>query len=314
VRLARAALIGVAAWASTAAAAPPTLIALAPGAGGAEDDARTAIAIGPGGDVYAPDGKGAWIHRAPITTAAPLTAAGRAGDAVVALGDGVVYRLADNGWSALRLVQHGKAVLGAGPRALAAVGRQVFALDAMTQGEPTKLIAAPGAVIALAARDNAAVVVTDTAAFRVETRPGKPSKLVAVPGVPRTARWISDRWAILDRGALDVPASKLTRWPSGLAIGVATVTADDALAAIATTHAGLELVTVRAGTLTRDPLAAGLAPGATAVGIVVDRAGRAAVALADGRIAVRDKAGWTIAQVTDEPSAARPGAGPALSR
>jgi hypothetical protein len=249
------------------------------------------------------------VHRAPITTAGPLTAVGRAGDTVVALGDGVVYRLANNGWSALRLVQHGKAVLGVGPRALAAIGRQVFALDTMTQGEPTKLVTAPAPVVALAGGGKAAVILTDSAAFRVE--PGKP-KLAPVAGVPRGARWISDRWVILDRGALDVPANKLTRWPTGLAIGVAAVTADDALVAIATTHAGLELVTVRAGAVAHEPIV-GVAPGAIAVGVVVDRAGRAAVALADGRIAVRDPA-WTIAQVSDEPPTAHPGAGPAMSR
>lgn len=314
---ARAAVIAVAAWASSVAAAPATLVALVPGSGGATDDARKAIAIGPGGDVYEPDGKGAWVHRAPVATADPLTAAGRAGDAVVALGDGVVYRLADNGWSAMRLVQHGKAVLGTGPRALAAVGRQVFALDAMTAGEPTKLVTAPGNVVALAA-GKAAIVVTDAAAFRVELappapagKPARPAKLVAVTGVPRGVRWVSDRWVIVDRGALEMPAARLTRWPGGLAIGVAAVAADDALVAVATTHAGLELVTVRAGAATHEPIT-GVAAGAAAVGVVVDRAGRAAVALADGRIAVRDKAAWTIAQVTDEAPAAHPGAGPAV--
>ena len=297
----------IVASASTAAAAP-MLVALAPGAG---DDARQAIAIGPGGDVYAPDGHGACVHRAPMSTADPLTAAGRAGDTVVALGDGVVYRLADNGWSALRLVQHGKAVLGAGPRALAAIGRQVFALDAMTQGEPLKLVMAPGNVVALAAVSKAAVIVTDAAAFRVELG-AKPGKLAPLPNLPHGARWLSDRWAIVDRGALDVPAGKLTRWPTGLAIGVAVVTADDALVAVATTHAGLELVTVRGAAVTHEPITADTA-GAPAVGVIVDRAGRAAVALADGRIAVRDKATWTIARVADEPPPAHPGAGPARS-
>ncbi|HET9622581.1 MAG TPA: hypothetical protein VFP84_14515 [Kofleriaceae bacterium] len=300
------ALIGVLFAAGPAWAGP--LAALAPGA---VDDARKAIAIGPGGEVYEPDGKGAWSHRAPITTAAPLTAAGRAGDAVVALGDGVVYRLADNGWSALRLVQHGKAVLGAGPRALAAVGRQVFALDTLTGGEPTKLVAAPGPVVALAAGGKAAVIVTDAAAFRLALV-GKPGKLAALPAAPRKLRLVSDRWAIVERGALELPSGKLTRWPAGLAIGVAAVTGDDALVAVATSRAGLELLTVRGGAIARAPID-GVAASATAVGVVVDRAGRAAVALADGRIAVRDKAGWTIAAVSDAVLDAHPGPPPAIS-
>jgi hypothetical protein len=59
----------------------------------------------------------------------------------------------------------------------------------------------------------------------------------------------------------------------------------------------------------RDPL--GIT--GSAVGVVVDRAGRAAVALIDGRIALRDKAGWTIIQVTEETPPERPGPPPAPS-
>ena len=288
--------------------AEPHLVALAPGG----DDARQAVAIGAAGEVYEPDGKGSWVHRLPTTTATPLEAAGRAGDAVVAIGDGVVYRLAGNGWSAIRLVQHGKAVLGAGApgHAVAAVGRQVFALDQLTRGEPTKLIQAPAAVIAIAASGKAIVIATDAATYRAELG-GKAGKLTALPPGARHARLISDRWAISDRGALELPAVKLTKWPTGLTIGPATAGADDALVAIGSSRAGLELVTVRAGKLPeREPIT-GVAAGAVAVGVVVDRQGRAVVALADGRLAVRSKAGWTTTDVRDELPAEHPGAGPA---
>src|SRR5688572_16387552 len=95
-------------FAAPAEADPPTLVALAPPPG---DDARKALAIGPSGEVYEPDGKGAWVRRQRITTADRLTTVGRAGGGgpVVASGDGVVYRLAANGWTALRLAQKGKA-------------------------------------------------------------------------------------------------------------------------------------------------------------------------------------------------------------
>jgi hypothetical protein len=95
-------------------------------------------------------------------------------------------------------------------------------------------------------------------------------------------------------------------WPGDLAIGVAATAPDDALVAIGASRAGLELVTLRSGKLARDPL--GVA--GTAVGVVVDRAGRAVVALSDGRIALRDK-GWTTTQLQDEPAPDRPGAAPA---
>lgn len=291
--------------ASTAASgtASTRLAAIAPA-----DDARKAVVIGTSGEVYEPDGKGAWVHRLQSSTADALVAAGRtsgaAGGAIVALGDGVVYRLAANGWSAIRLVQHGKAVLGAGVRSLAAVGRQLFSLDQLTRGEPTRLAVAPAKILAIGAGDKAAVIATEAGAFRLDG-----AKLVAMKAVPRRMRIVSDHWAIVDRGAIDLTTATLTEWPSGLTVGVAAATSGDALVAIAASHAGLELVTLRGSKLARDPL--GIT--GTAVGVVVDRAGRAVVALDDGRIALRDKAGWTTTQVTDEPPAKRPGAAPATS-
>jgi hypothetical protein len=292
------------------------------------DDARRAIVVGAGGEIYEPDGKGAWVHRLPSSTADRLVSAGRAGgpgNAVVALGDGVVYRLAGNGWSAIRLAQKGKAILGSGARSLAAVGRQLFALDGLTRGEPTKLALAPANIVAIGAGARGAVIATESGALRFD---GK--TLVALEGAPARMRLVSDRWAIVDRGALDLgalkPEAKLAKgakaakavaraaasviaWPAGLTIGVAAVAPDGALVAIGSTRAGLELVALRGGKLARDPLGVT----GTAVGVAVDRAGRATVALSDGRIAVRDKAGWTTTEVTDDAAPEHPGAPPATS-
>lgn len=269
------------------------------------DDARRAIAIGRGGEVYEPDGNGAWIRRMPCTTATPVIAAGRAGGAIVALGDGVIYRLAGNGWSAIRLMQHGKAILGSGPRALAAVGRQLFALDPLARGEPTRLAQAPAAIVAIGAGPTAAVIATESALFRLAG-----NKLVALPGAPAAPRPISDRWWLIDRAAADLTTGRRTPWPDDLRIGPAAAGPGDALAAVGRRSDGLVLVTIAAGKLALDPL------GITgeAVGVVVDRAGRAVVALEDGRIAIRGPAGWTTTTVVDEPAAARPGAAPATSR
>lgn len=281
---------------ATRAVAAPQLAAVV-----GADDARKAIVIGAAGEVYAGDGKGAWLRRLPCTTASAVTAAGRAGDLVVATGDGVVYQLAANGWSAIRLVQRGKAVLGAGRRAMAAVGRQLFALDGLTRGEPTKLGVAPGNVVALAADDKAIVVATDAGVFRLG------GKQPAVIAAPRRPRLISARWAIIDRGALELTTGKLIAWPAGLAVGAATTAPDGALVAVASGKAGLELVTVR-GAIAREPVAAA----GRAVGVTVDRAGRAVIALDDGKLAVKDRA-WTVVEVADAPVTERPGAGPATS-
>ena len=269
------------------------------------DDARRAIAIGRGGEVYEPDGNGAWIRRLPCTTATPVIAAGRAGAAIVAIGDGVIYRLAANGWSAIRLMQHGKAILGAGPRALAAVGRQLFALDPLARGEPTRLAQAPAAIVAIGAGPTAAVIATESALFRLAG-----NRLVALPGAPAAPRPISDRWWLIDRAAADLNTGRLTRWPDDLRIGPAAAGPGDALAAVGRRGDGLVLVTIAAGKLALDPL------GITgeAVGVVVDRAGRAVVALDDGRLAMRGPAGWTTTTVVDEPAASHPGAAPATSK
>ena len=315
-RLAVAATIACAAILACAAAAagrahadpdrttPPPVRQIAALASAAVEDARRAIAIGRSGEVYEPDGKGNWVHRLDSSTASAVVAAGRAGDAIVALGDGVIYRLAGNGWSAIRLVQHGKAILGGGARSLAAVGRQLFALDQLTRGEPTRLVQAPADILAIGTGARAIIVATATGLFRVSG-----SRLVAVNAAPPHAHPINDRWAIVDRGAFDLATGKLTSWPPDLAIGVAASAPRDALVAIGTGRTGLELVTLGGGKLARDPLGV---TGA-AVGVVVERAGRAVVALSDGRIAVRDKTGWTTTTVVDERASEHPGAAPATS-
>ena len=279
----------------------PTLVALAPA-----DDARKAIALGPGGEVYTPDGKGEWIRSKAISTADPLAAAGRAGGAVVALGDGVVYRLADNGWSAIRLVQKGKAVMSGGGRAVAAVGRQVFALDRTAGGEPAKLALAPDPVLAIGSGAKGVVIVTARGLLRLDGAAFK-----RIDRVRRVQHLISDRWALTDRGAVDLRGGAITSWPAGLSVDVAAPGPDDGFVAVGVTRAGLELVTIAKAKVVRDPIAG--TAGAKPAGVVLDKGGRATVALTDGRLLHRDRGTWSTSTIRVELPAGRPGAAPATS-
>ncbi len=309
----------------------PELTALAPPPAPA-DDARRAVAIGPQGEVYEPDGKGAWVRRQRITTANRLSHAARAGGAVVALGEGVVYRLAPNGWSAIRLAQKGKAKLAGGWRAVAAVGRQLMAIDRLAGGEPAKLGAAAGEILLVGA-GRTIVVATERGLFRID------GARTAPIAAPRRARMlVGDRWAIVDGGAVDLRSGKTTAWPAGAAIEVAAEGHDDRLIAVARVAGKLELFAAGAGKLERAPIGA-TAPGAggstsaadaaagagrstlasdaaaagAPVGVAVDRAGRAVVAFRDGRIAVRERGAWTTITVGVELPPPRPGAPPAVS-
>lgn len=281
------------------------VVALAPPPG---DDARKAVVLGGSGEVFAPDAGGGYVRTRAFSTADTPAVAGRAGGDVVALGDGVVYRLADNGWTAIRLVQKGKAVMSGGKRSVAAVGRQLFALDKTTGGEPAKLALAPAPVLAIASGEAGVVIQTERGLLRLDGTAWK--RLDRAPR--RIARLISDRWALADRGAVDLKTGTTTAWPAGLTVQIAAAGPDAAtLAAVATTRAGLELVTVSGTKIVRDPIAG--TQGAKAVGVALDKAGRAVIALSDGRVARRERATWSLAQVRDELPPGKPGAGPATS-
>jgi hypothetical protein len=328
----RAALpLAILAFSARLASAGPVLAALAPGA---SDDAHKAVALGAAGQVYTVDAAGDYVRTQAFATADTLAVAGRSGASVVALGDGVVYRLADNGWTAIRLVQKGKAVMSGGRRSVAAVGRQLFALDRTVGGEPAKLALAPFPVLAIASGDSGAIVIqTERGLMRLEGAAWK-----RIDRAPRgIRRLVSDRWVQLDRGAADLVSGAALTWPAGLTVQIVETAPDGSIVAIGATRAGLELVTLgsrvaapapapargkrgrapapapRAPELVRDPIDG--TAGAKPVGVVIDKAGRVTVALADGRIARRDRkppGTWTLTAVREALPAGRPGASPAV--
>jgi hypothetical protein len=286
--------------ASPASAGKPTLIALAPAS-----DARRAVAIGPAGQVYQPDGKGAWVRTQAGGVAEELVGATVAGGTVIASARGAPpFKLKRGAWTVLHLGKGAKATLGVGSRALAAVGKTVFALD---RTRPQKLTEAPDPIVALAASSAGIVIATDKGLHRLERGAWKPIKRA-----PKKVRALaSDRWALVDRGALDLKTLKVVAWPAGMRVAETTVLGND-LYAVATRGKTVELWTVKRSKLAREEIP--LDKPKAIVGIVVDRAGRVAVAVRDGRIALRERGTWTVAEVREELAPPKPGPAPAESK
>jgi hypothetical protein len=285
---------------------PPSLelAALAPPPG---DDARKAVALGPTGQVFEPDGAGGWVRDQAISVADRISVTGRAGGQVVALGEGVIFRLAPNGWTAIRIIQKGKAMMAGGPRAVAVVGRQLYALDKAAAGEPTKLAVAPAPVLAIAA-GKTVVIALDRGLFRVDG-----ARVTAIKRVPkRVERLVSDRWALVERAAIDLTRGRSTPWPEGVKIVTAASAPGDALVAVSASGGALELITLTGTKIVRDPLPAGVI--GSPVGVALDSSGRAVIALRDGRLCVRERGAWTVTTVREALPAAHPGAAPATSR
>ncbi len=283
--------------AATAHAGKPVLAALAPAS-----DARRAVAIGPAGEVYEPDGKGEWVRRQAGGTAEELVTAVAIGSTAVAVAkDGTPFKLRPTGGSAIRFGPKARPIVGAGSRVLAAVGKNIFALD---KGAPIELPAAPLPVISLAASAAGAVINTSKGLHRLEGKTWKPVKKAP----KRLKALVSDRWALVDKGALDLKSFKVVAWPAGCRVTETAVTGDS-LVAVASKGKQLELLTVSRGKVAREPIP--LDRGDSVVGVVADREGRVVVAAKDGSIAMRVKGTWTTTSVRTELGPPKPGPAPA---
>jgi hypothetical protein len=267
-------------------------------------DVRESLAIGPHGEVYEPDGKGDWVRRHATAIASEVTAATRGGSALALTNDGALFRLADHVWTVVGLTPHAKAIVSAGSRPLAAVGRTLYALDRST---PAKLPDAPGPIVALAASATGAVIETDRGLMRLEGSAWRPIRTVPA----HVIALVSDRFALVDGGALDLSTGNTVAWPAGVSI-LHVIANGDGFVAVASRGSALELLTLRAGKLVSEPIT--IDPSGAIVAVAADRAGRIVIALRDGRLAVRDRSAWSTVQVRDELPPPRPGPPPALSK
>lgn len=285
--------------ATAAHADKPTLAALAPAA-----DARRAIAIGPAGQLYEPDGKGAWVRTRAGGITEQIVTATAAGTTVIAGAKGAPpFKLKAGAWTALHLGLKAKAIIGGGSRVLAAAGTSVFALD---RARPLKLPDAPEAIVALAGSAKGVVIATDKGLLKLQGTAWKPIK----KGPKKVRALISDRWALVDRGALDLKTMKAIPWPAGVNIVEAT-TLGDMFVGVSMHGKTVELVTIKAGKVQREGVE--IDRPKPVIGVVVDKKNRVAIAMRDGRIALRDGGMWTVTEVREELEAAKPGPAPAES-
>lgn len=292
------AFLGVLCCASLAHAGKATLVGLAPAA----SDARKAVAIGPAGEVYEPDGNGAWVRTQAGGTAVELVGANAVGGTVIAQAKSAPpFKLTRGGWSAIYLKPRAKAVIGSGTRVLAAVGKSVFALD---RGQPVKLADAPTNVRAVAGSSSGALIDTTKGLHKLVGSVWKPIKKA-----PTNVRGlVNDRWVIVDNGAFDVKTMKTIAWPAGVHVAEATM-AGTKLVAVGTHGKQVELVTVNGKKVEQETVP--LDTKSPIVGLVADREGRVVVATRDGTIAMRVGGTWTTSDVRVELGEPRPGPAPA---
>jgi hypothetical protein len=267
-------------------------------------DARACLALGPHGELYQPDGKGAWIRRHPVAIAADVDGATRGASAIAIAHDGTAFRLANDTWTVLALPTKGKVVVGAGARPVAAVGRALFALD---RAQPMKLADAPAPPLALAAGPGGVVIATDAALLRLDGSAWKPIK--GAP--PRVVAFLSERYALVENGVVELSTGKTWPWPTGLRVDAAIAAGDRVLAA-GSHGSALELVTLRAGKLAAEPVP--LDPPAPIAALTADRDDRVVLATRDGRLVVRERGTWSTVVVRDEIPPPRPGSPPARSK
>jgi hypothetical protein len=137
----------VLASAGAATAEPLAAVALAP-------DPLASTLVGPSGQVWQPDGHGAWTRDAG-GGGADAGGGGRA--QLVVVGKATpAYRLDPDGWQALRLGERGKTVMGGGPHPAFAIGRNVFVWKAKAW---VRVGAAPAGIVALWAGSDSKVYV-----------------------------------------------------------------------------------------------------------------------------------------------------------
>ena len=296
-----AAAAAVLAWVAAASTARAAPVAAVVGPDGAAD-VRTAILVGPSGQVYAGDGAGTWKRTVAGGVAADVSSATRLGRELLVAGATMpMYRFDGTRWTSLRIGQSGKTILGRGPVPTVAIGRHVFV---HATGVWTRVGQAPGPVTAVWASSPTKVFVVTAAGVHalrgaafVRIRP-------AVGAIVGTGAW-----GIGATGAVDVTTGRQVV----TARGAVAATGGAGTPWLLVPNAGtLELVGRVAGKPKKIPTP--LPASTVIVGIAADRAGRMLVVTDAGAIHVFVDGAWATGTMIDSLPAKKPGPGPAPTR
>ena len=287
------ALAIVAIASGVASADAPKLVAVVADPG----DVGAAILVGPGGQVYAPDGAGGWARASAGGIAGGATAAVRAGGDVMAAGN-ALYVWKDGAWNVAPLPIKGAPLLGVGPAASAAIGTAIVVRGAKGW---TRVPDAPSAPTALwAASETQVIVVAGGVAWRLRgkafVRGGAATALA--PG-PRPL-------ALAGASVMDLSANRPIK-AGGEVIAAAAGGRDVWI--LARASGGLAIERHAAKRTDTTP-----APGTAAwTWIWADAKGKAAIAAPTGELAILDGGAWREIALQIALPAARAGAGPARS-
>ena len=191
----------------SAAAQPssPVIVGLAYGPDGS--DARLAMAVGPAGQVYEPDGRGSWIrrHGGGITDEVTDVTRGSGGDTtlVAVTRSGTLFGWNGGTWSRIYLGKKPPAILGRGNPAVIAVGATVWVFRGGSDLAPITLPPVSRPIVAAASSSSQRVIVQTSAGLQ---------------------RFDGTRWKAID---LRTPAAGVLRAPArpGLAIDLRTPSA-----------------------------------------------------------------------------------------
>ncbi|MBK7071034.1 MAG: hypothetical protein IPH44_01925 [Myxococcales bacterium] len=291
----------VLASAGAATAEPLAAVALAP-------DPLASTLVGPSGQVWQPDGHGAWTRDAGGGVAADVGGAVVAAQLVVVGKATPAYRLDPDGWQALRLGERGKTVMGGGPHPAFAIGRNVFVWKAKAW---VRVGAAPAGIVALWAGSDSKVYVAG--ADRLWRLAGKRLVDHATASVTRFASGAAPLAIAADGALFDVAAKAAAPVVLGgeRLTPLAATTAPDGAAWVFARRAAGPILARRVRGAWQEVAAPAVADDDRPLALAVHADGTVFLPLASGAVWLQRGGAWSQATLTAPAPPPRPGPGPA---